>query len=729
MNKKALIAAALKVAKKYPVFPTNGKKPVWSNKELGVGKGQGGYKIATTNSDGVKKLFSHDRATEIAVPMGEMAGLICIDVDTYKHPELDDWIEDWGHCLHGTLTHRTRSGGVHFIFKHPGPGHRFPATLRDGVDLKANGTGYICWPPTEGYEVADARLPKDFPLEIVEQALKDKGGTGATRTDQSFNAASDDELIERILRADELYPALRSLSYRLPTRRNAEGNLLTRDEQLQTLRSIMDDSDARRGSHPRHDDWLDRYDKIEDLVDSAVKIQSGPQLSEEDVAAITAGDSFIPEHVAVRPIGPQRETTAEDIERRVAEQLEKTSSSTEETTASSASEFTVTSEADLHEDHLDPLEWIIPDMIPVGGIVSLGGTSNVGKTRWLAGLSAALSAGDTERLGLPRSSRPVSSLWLANEERTGDILRRLKAVARQHGSHAETPIVIRGKDAGMLRLVSLNEIGTPEIDEHNVARVVAAARDAGVSLIIFDPYVTLSDAMDENSAQSAAVLTKAFLLISNLTGAAVLHAHHTPKDRAQHLDWYRGDSGAWRGSGAIYSGLDCGFTLAHWMPDNPEQRKIWKRRYLEQQLSRWIVLDTGKIREGKPGPPIIYELVGQEMDEGEGEPIGVCRLSDKSEAVNALLDDAVDTIAAQELAEALLKTLGPGRHTKFAKIHKAMKGHQMWPAVDKLEGKHKQKLYEMFEHAIEIHGGRVWMELHPDKPTNGRWSLIIEEDE
>jgi len=83
-----LIKAALKVAKHYPVFPTADKLPVWSNSELGVEKGEGGYKIATCEPTRVRKLFSHSRAKEIAVPMGEPSGLVCVDVDLYKGEEV-----------------------------------------------------------------------------------------------------------------------------------------------------------------------------------------------------------------------------------------------------------------------------------------------------------------------------------------------------------------------------------------------------------------------------------------------------------------------------------------------------------------------------------------------------------------------------------------------------------------------------------------------------------------
>ena len=81
MNTSDLIKEALAVGKLYPVFPTIDKKPCWSNAELKVQSGEGGYQIATQDPDRIKELFSHPNAREIAVPMGSMSGLLCIDVD------------------------------------------------------------------------------------------------------------------------------------------------------------------------------------------------------------------------------------------------------------------------------------------------------------------------------------------------------------------------------------------------------------------------------------------------------------------------------------------------------------------------------------------------------------------------------------------------------------------------------------------------------------------------
>jgi hypothetical protein len=371
------------------------------------------------------------------------------------------------------------------------------------------------------------------------------------------------------------------------------------------------------------------------------------------------------------------------------------------------------------------IKWIVPQMIPIGGTISLAGMSNVGKTRWLAALVVGLAVGNTKRLGLPQApkrTRKITTVWCANEERENDIWRRVKSCALQHGDRDSAPIVVRGKGAGMIRLVAMNESGNLEIDKKNVAIVVGEIRAAKAKLVIFDPYVTLSDAADENSANSASMLTKAFLLITEATGAALMHAHHTPKDRNKDVDWVRGDASAWRGSGAIYSALDCGFTLSNWMPKNKEQRQAWKQQYLADDLSRFIVLDTGKIREGKALAPVVMELVPQEMDEGEGDPIGVCKVITEAEASNALLKSAIKDTATGELAAALIEKLGIGVHTNMAEVQRIMEGTKFgWPDVNKVEGKYK--LLAKFDEAFDSGDCRVRV-IHI---SDGRWKIVIEE--
>ena len=364
-------------------------------------------------------------------------------------------------------------------------------------------------------------------------------------------------------------------------------------------------------------------------------------------------------------------------------------------------------------------------MLPEMATVSLAGMSNVGKTRWIAALVVSLSVGDTRRIGLPKISEKFSSVWIANEERTDDICRRLKAVALQHGDKKGADISIRGKGAGMLRLVAMNKANLLEIDDKNIASLVAEIRDMKAKVCIFDPYVTLSDAANENDAASAAMLTKAFLLITSMTGAAVIHAHHTPKERSKDNDWVRGDASAWRGSGAIYSALDCGFTLSNWMPRNKEQRSAWKKQFIEDRLSRFIVLDTGKIREGEALSPVIMELVPQQMEDGEGDPIGVCKIITETDANNALLNTSIEKLGSSELALEMIVRLGEGTHKNMSDAHRIMKDFIGWPDTTKREG--KEKLKRMFGDTYATEKGSVTVHLSDGRGRAANWNIVIVE--
>ena len=725
---KKLVVTALAVAKNYPVFPTNGNKmPCWSNAELGVPRGEGGFKVATQDPDRVVQLFSHPQAREVSVPMGPMSGLLAIDPDLYKGQHVVDWHAENLHWLKKTLCHKTKRGGRHYIFQWTDK-VRFPATLADGVDVKGHG-GYVVWPGSGGYTVHKNLSVKPFPLDVLQAAMIAKGGSGNVLQMSSFNSATDDELIEQIKKATELYPALRSLSYRMPSRRNDDGTYLTETEMINILENVMDCSVASSPSHPRHDDWVDRRRKISELVSTAAeKEKGGVDLSPAELAAMQQGESFIKtqEMIALssRPIGPQRETTISDIESLVGGlSIEKVGVPNGKTVIKITGVFESQTVGQLGKTVIPPIKWVVPRMIPVGGTVSLAGMSNVGKTRWLAALVVGLAVGNTKRLGLPQTPKRITTVWIANEERTEDIWRRVKACARQHGDKDSAPIVVRGKGAGMLRLVAMNEAGTLEIDEKNVAIVVAEIRKAKAKLVIFDPYVTLSDAADENSANSASMITKAFLLITEATGAALVHAHHTPKDRNKDVDWVRGDASAWRGSGAIYSALDCGFTLSNWMPKNKEQRQAWKQQYLTEKLSRFIVLDTGKIREGEALDPVMMELVPQDMAEGEGDPIGVCKLTDEATAANALLDGSVKVMGNRLLADSMVEILGVGAYSNMTEVHRIMSGTPLWPDTSKTEG--KDKLLDMFEVPFNATGGRVQV-VHV---SQGQWRIVIDKVE
>jgi hypothetical protein len=372
----------------------------------------------------------------------------------------------------------------------------------------------------------------------------------------------------------------------------------------------------------------------------------------------------------VRRPGPQRETKPEDLEKRVEE-------------AELSSAYTAIDLSELHTETIPPVEWIIPGVIPKGNSGGLAGSSNVGKTRFLAALAVGVASGRTDLLGFPKMDEPMPVLWLANEERVDDIKRRIKAVGRHYDVKSGVTILVRGKDDGSLRLAGVNEVRTLEIDEKNLAELIAAIRSIDAALLFLDPYVTLAESAEENGTQAAEVLRKALNMVQNLTGATTLFAHHTPKgERSKHGDWYRGSLESLRGSGAIGGALDFCFTLANWWPSGKSERTTWSDKYLGEKLGRWIVLDSAKVREGERIDPIVFELVGQEMAEGEGMDIGVCRLSSEAEANAVLMSIAAESISTFTLLDALIDNLDVGTFT-ITEVVEGMYGVSGWPLTTK----------------------------------------------
>ena len=663
-----------------PVFPTINKKPTWANKNLGVERGMGGYKIATTDPDRIENYFSHTRAIEIAVPMGEMSGLICIDIDVYKGGGPQEWWAEHKRLKRfKTLTHRTRSGGIHLIFKHPGPG-KYPSTLAPGVDLKAAGTGYICWPGTPGYEVTRDVEPLDFPMEVLADAPTKGNGAGRVSPGPWSNHKTypDQFFLDQIKTGEAIYPALRSLSMKW-------GNAgMARDKIVADLWDAANASDIKGSER-----WLDSTSGIPGLADSAVtKSTKGKVTRLADAIGRNA---------------PAREPDLKVVKAKVIG----------------------VDLAKLHKMPIPPIEWLVPGVIPVEGLVGVAGDSNVGKTRWLAALVANLSAGETQAMGLPMCGGKTSTVMVMNEESQRDIYRRLKAVGRQHKyTKASASMVVMGKDAETAHYL-VAEAGKEVVrNDDKIDEIVETAKAIGAKLIVFDPYVTLSVGGEENSAGSSTVINMVLREIIRRTGCAVLYAHHSPKDRTKDADSLRGDSGAYRGSSGIFGSLDIALTLSVWMPRN-ERRKTWKAMTLVRPaLKRMIVLDSAKTREGDMLDPIHYRLVPQEMP--QGDPIGVCQLATRTDFDNAATSISPENMsmanearnAADDLA-AYMKERDLTQTPFDAALLSAMKGKDWVRGLDRT--RRKLELQETLGDGVKTGNVRIKIVHVEGKGRAAKW--------
>jgi hypothetical protein len=133
---KALISFALDLAAQgLPVFPVyNSKVPATPH----------GLRDATTAPEGVRDLFSRYHAPLIGVATGEVSGINVLDLDP-RHGS-DAWLQANETRLPTTRTHRTRSGGLHLLFKHAEGLRNSVGKIAPGCDVRADGGCAILWP-------------------------------------------------------------------------------------------------------------------------------------------------------------------------------------------------------------------------------------------------------------------------------------------------------------------------------------------------------------------------------------------------------------------------------------------------------------------------------------------------------------------------------------------------------------------------------------------------------
>jgi hypothetical protein len=131
-----------------PVFPClNTKAPACPN----------GFKAASNDRQAIGELWRQYPGPLIGTPTGVMFDVLDIDA---KHIEAREWWAADRSRLPETRTHRTRSGGLHLLFK-PDPQRRCSAgKIALGIDVRARG-GYIVWWPAIGLPV-----PCEGPLAV-----------------------------------------------------------------------------------------------------------------------------------------------------------------------------------------------------------------------------------------------------------------------------------------------------------------------------------------------------------------------------------------------------------------------------------------------------------------------------------------------------------------------------------------------------------------------------------
>ena len=695
MTDSKLVKAALEVAAAgFPVFPTCDKKPVWSNAELGVGRGQGGYKIASREPARVRELFKHERATEIAVPCGEGSGIAVIDVDSYKSAAARAWENDNMMWLQEARVHETRSGGHHYVFQHD-PERRFPAALAPGVDVKANGGGYVCWPPTDGYKLLGRKKkPPPLPAEY-DQAVSSQNGT-VTMTKYEYTApgdnavplrgaessVEDDELVRRVIEADELYPALRALSWRLATRKLSAGAIAA------ALERIMVASVAAKADHPRHEDWVERKDKVEELALSAVEKQEAGRdelaLAVEDITASMGGKSLISGETLERLVEaalPAKKPVAVPVGRARTKDWLKP------------------------ESAILPRPWLVGTWMLCGQLGVLGGEGGANKSTMMLILGMSIVTGEP-LLGAPVHKRG-NVLIVNNEDPDSEIDRRFVGIrdalgSRNDGTYNLDTIGLPEREGETpLILARLSDSGDLEFVEEAWEWLEAQIREREYVAAMLEPMVSLVIGPIENNNTATHAVVSRLRQLAFATGCAIMVGHHTKK----------GSGGEDRHSAAMLRGasslVDTARIVGLLTPMNKKEAKLLLGKEATDDMVEDICyqfrrFDVVKGNLAKRQSAIWFEVRSHMLPTSGDEipvlnTVGVWR-----DLVDHIADIEASTIdpMAFRVANLLVEMMGEGEHP-MSKIFKKCAHLEGWlPRCTSYSGANSEKVKMLFKNPV-----------------------------
>jgi len=193
------------------------------------------------------------------------------------------------------------------------------------------------------------------------------------------------------------------------------------------------------------------------------------------------------------------------------------------------------------------IPWLVPDLIPEGGLCLIAGRPKAGKSLLALNLALAVSSG-SDFLGRPCRQAPAAVIQL--EDPLALIRSRLAAM----DGHPSGGFLYFDNEA---RWNEATKLSLP-----------AYVEELGLKLLIIDPLVRWSPpGAKENSAEDMAVLMYGLRDLVRATGCSVLAVHHSRKSGGS-----GGDS--IRGSSAILGAVDAALILHRSGDDEGEAWEI-----------------------------------------------------------------------------------------------------------------------------------------------------------
>jgi hypothetical protein len=225
-----------------------------------------------------------------------------------------------------------------------------------------------------------------------------------------------------------------------------------------------------------------------------------------------------------------------------------------------------------------------PGLLPVQGILFVGGEPKVGKSLLVANLALSLAAG-SDRLGFPVPA-PRRVLVCQFELPIPQFVSRLATMRRVLGSAADQNLFMDTRATGHL-------LSAPQGLQH----FLTAAQAAAAEIIILDPLYSTHD-QDENDTRAMAALCQSLLRLREASRAALIVVHHVRKS----IGRYEIGS-AFRGSSALHAVGDSYLLLTRPSPQFNTVELRFQFRYAAPQPPRLLQLDSSTLWFSAAGAP------------------------------------------------------------------------------------------------------------------------------
>ena len=550
-----------------PVFPLrSNKRPCH----------EGGFKAASTDEATICRAFADPLAALIGVPTGAASGFDTLDLD--PRSGADEWLRENESRIPVTKRISTRSGGVHFRFKHT-PGMTNSASrIAPGVDVRGDGGYVVAWDMHGFHSSGDTWA--EWPAWLIIDALRQINPN--TPVPNAEDLAPPD--------AETLILLLEGMPNPADTTRDdyTAVNLAVQGciRSLEALGKLDDATpiyDAAAEWSSRWDSanasdfeaerarWDDDWSKRDRDISGWRHVLGLAQKLGADVSAFRAAEAAAefgvlpPEESPYVPREPEPEADARSYRFK------------------------------RGHNPYGNRRWLVHQALPETGVAFLAGQYGAGKT--FAALDLAYSVMTGSQFAGMDTDRRGGVLYFAAEGEA-EIPVRLEAIMQRHGDVSDTlPFAWRDDVPVMLERGSREKLVS--IVRYEGARF--KAEGIPLALIVIDTLAAAAGWQDENNAAEAQEAIRVMQALAKEAGALVLAVDHHGKDQAAGV---RGSTAKAAGAEAVLSVLG----------DKAVGGETSNRR-----------LALHKVRGGQSGREIPFDLPTVVAGEdAKGRPVTTC---------------------------------------------------------------------------------------------------------